>query len=198
MPPPPTVYLLMGFPGTGKLTIARALSALVRDQGQEVRVVDNHFINNPIFGLIEQDGVTPLPPEVWERVGEVREAVLRTIESLSPRSWSFIFTSDLVDRPEDRAWFDRLLQLSSRRQSVFAPVRLLCDLEELSRRVVSPERRVLMKSISVEELTARYPVEEVLDAGHPNTLTLDVTEAPPEIAAQRILDHAQKLSLPEG
>lgn len=51
--PPGTIYLSMGFPGTGKLTIARMLAHRLRDQGQEVRVIDNHFINNPIFGLIE-------------------------------------------------------------------------------------------------------------------------------------------------
>lgn len=53
-----------------------------------------------------------------------------------------------------------------------------------------------MKSTSVEDLRVRYLVEEVLDTGHPNTLTLDVTEMLPEVAARRILEHAAHLSLP--
>ena len=51
---------LLGFAGTGKLTIARAFA---RSVGAEV--VDNHWINNPIFGLIDADGVSPLPDAVW-------------------------------------------------------------------------------------------------------------------------------------
>ena len=37
---------LLGFAGTGKLTIARAFARSVG-----AKVVDNHWINNPIFGL---------------------------------------------------------------------------------------------------------------------------------------------------
>ncbi len=65
------VFLLTGFPGTGKLTVAGALRDLLEADGETVRVVDNHWINNPILGLIDQDGITPLPQGVWERVGEV-------------------------------------------------------------------------------------------------------------------------------
>ena len=62
----PTLFLLTGFPGTGKLTVARAMAAQLEDAGQTVRIVDNHWINNPIFGLVAQDGVTPLPEAVWD------------------------------------------------------------------------------------------------------------------------------------
>ena len=47
---------LLGFAGTGKLTIARAFARSVG-----AKVVDNHWINNAIFGLIDPDGVSPLP-----------------------------------------------------------------------------------------------------------------------------------------
>jgi hypothetical protein len=58
-----------------------------------VRVVDNHYINNPIFGLIGADGVTPLPREVWHRVREVAGAVLKTVEEQTPREWHLVFTA---------------------------------------------------------------------------------------------------------
>ena len=53
---------LLGFAGTGKLTIARAFA---RSVGAEV--VDTHWINNPIFGRIDPDGVAPLPDAVWSQ-----------------------------------------------------------------------------------------------------------------------------------
>jgi predicted kinase len=54
------VYLV-GFSGTGKLTVARELALPL-----EARVVDNHWINNPIFGLIDNDRVTSFPTGVWD------------------------------------------------------------------------------------------------------------------------------------
>ena len=77
---------LLGFAGTGKLTIARAFA---RSVGAEV--VDNHWINNPIFGLIDPDGVSPLPDAVWSQTAKVREAVLersRRWQSLARTSYS--------------------------------------------------------------------------------------------------------------
>jgi Mrp family chromosome partitioning ATPase len=96
------LYLLAGLPGTGKYTIALALAALLSDQGQVVRVVDNHYLANPIFGLIDEDGVTPLPPDVRLRVRDVREAVTQTIEQISPRDWTVIFTH-VLETPADLA-----------------------------------------------------------------------------------------------
>ena len=89
------LFLLTGFPGSGKLTVAQALAQQIEAVGDTVRVVDNHWINNPIFGLVAQDGVTPLPREVWARVGEVAEAVIRTVEELTPSTWHVIFTAYL-------------------------------------------------------------------------------------------------------
>jgi hypothetical protein len=146
----PAILLLIGFSGTGKLTIARTLCDRLIARGEQVRLVDNHYVNKPIFQLLDIDGVKPLPDGAWDRVGEVRHAVVKTIEELPPRLWSFIFTNDLIERPEGRAWVLRLGRLARRRRSVFIPVRLLCDAEEICRRIVSPERSGLFKSTSVE------------------------------------------------
>ena len=74
----------IGFPGIGKLTIARALARLVEDADTTVRVVDNLSINNVIFRLVDQDGLRPLPDGTWDRVGDVAAAVLMTIETITP------------------------------------------------------------------------------------------------------------------
>jgi len=185
----PKLFLLIGFSGTGKLTVAKALRDLMTRRREHVRLVDNHYVNNPIFGLLDVDGLRPLPPGTWDRVGEVRDAIVRTIETLSPRHWSFIFTNDLIDQPPDRAWIARLAALAGARGSVFIPVRLICDVEELCRRVVSPERKVLFKGISADDVRRRVKTEAVLDPGLPTTLTLDITTLPPDEAASLILAH---------
>lgn len=144
------LFLLTGFPGSGKLTVAQALAQQIESEGDTVRVVDNHWINNPIFGLVAQDGVTPLPREVWTRVGEVASAVIRTVEELTPRAWHVIFTAYL-DGVTDTGFAPRLEQVAAPRGSVFVPVRLVIDPEENARRIVSPERRVRMKSVDPAE-----------------------------------------------
>src|SRR4249919_2156448 len=83
---------LVGFAGTGKLTIARAFARHVG-----AKVVDNQWINNPIFGLIDPDGVTRLPNAVWSQTAKVREAVLETIATLAKPGTNFVFTHDGVE-----------------------------------------------------------------------------------------------------
>lgn len=90
------MFLLTGFPGTGKLTVAKSLAELIEALGETVRIVDNHWIANPIFGLIEQDGVTPLQSAVWKRVGQVAEAVEGTIEDLTPPHWHLDLATSLI------------------------------------------------------------------------------------------------------
>jgi hypothetical protein len=189
----PALFLLIGFSGTGKLTVAKALRSLLMDRGRTVRLVDNHYVNNPIFGLVENDGVRQLPAGTWDMVGEVRDAIVRTVETLSPRDWSFIFTNDLTDSLMERAWVERLLAVAEGRGSLFVPVRLLCEVEELCRRIASPERRVLMKSTDPDWIRLRAETQQVLDPGLPSTLTLDITSMQPDEAAGRILSHVEGL-----
>ena len=133
----PTLFLLTGFPGTGKLTVARALATQIEAAGDTVRVVDNHWIINPIIGLVAQDGLTPLPSTVWDRVGEVTEAVVRTVEELTPRAWHLIFTA-VVDSVTDAGYEPRLAAVAASRGSVFVPVRVVCDPEANARRMLPP------------------------------------------------------------
>ncbi len=183
------LLLLTGFPGTGKLTVARALAAQLESAGGTARVVDNHWINNPIFGLVAQDGITPLPPSVWDRVGEVAEAVVRTVEELTPTTWHVIFTAYL-DGVTDVGTVAKLERVAAARGSVFVPVRLLCDPEENARRIVSPERRDLMKSIDPVEPHRLADKGPPYNPGHQNQLSLDITTLPADAAAKRILEHA--------
>lgn len=184
-----TVFYLLGFPGVGKYTVAKEISRLTG-----AKIVDNHYVLNPIFGLIEQDGVTPLPPKVWDYAWQVHDAVSGVIRELSPRSWSFVFTNAIVDGdPESDQLFAEVAEIARLRESLFVPVRLLAEVEELQRRVVRPERRERMKAASAEEARKIHAQHEVYKPDHPNTLTLDVTNLPPGEVAGKILAHAERL-----
>ena len=75
----------MGFAGTGKYTVGRGLSSLTG-----AKLVDNHLINNPVFTVLDADGVTPLPAPVWDKVKQIRHIVYDAIRELSPPGLSFI------------------------------------------------------------------------------------------------------------
>ena len=189
----PGLYLLTGFPGTGKLTVARALAERIEAAGGQTRVVDNHWINNPIFGLIDQDGMTPLPDAVWDRVGEVAHAVIRTVEELTPLSWDVVFTAYL-DGSTDTAWFPRLARVAATRNATLVPVTLLCDVEENVKRIVAAGRRERMKSVDPDEPRRLAVQGPPYAPDHPNTLTLDITSIEPPEAAAAILAHHHGLA----
>lgn len=184
------VYLLIGFPGAGKYTIAKAMRERLLAAGRDGRLVDNHSVNNRIFELVELPSEGTLPKTVWDRVDEVREAVLRTIEELSPRTWWFIFTNYLV-KGLDEGYVERIDRLADRRGAVLVPVVLSCAPDEVLRRVVQPDRRAHLKDTSVSRASQALAKHQLVDPDLPQTLHLDVTSVPAHRAAVRILEHAE-------
>jgi len=181
------VVLLLGFPATGKLTIAQLLAPQLG-----AIVVDNHWINNPIFGLLDTDGSRTLPTAVWERTSEVRTAVMETIATIAPPKRNFIFTySGAIGEPYDARSYELMLSTATRRGSVFVPVRLLCSHEVLRRRIMSDDRKGRLKATDPESLR-QYVGKEVFDPGHQNQLTLDISDSSPQEAVKIINHHIHK------
>jgi hypothetical protein len=190
-----TMIYLIGFAGVGKYTIAKAIAAMMAGRLEVCKVVDNHYVLNPIFNLIAQDGITPLPAQVWDNAMQVRLAVLATIEHLSPRDWNFVFTNELTEDSDgsNLMLYSQILKVAQARGSRFVPVRLLCDLEEHLSRVVRPERRERMKDVDPDEARDKHANHKLFMPDHANTLTLDVTGLTPQVAARTVLDHALKI-----
>jgi len=179
-----TIIALIGFAGTGKYTIGRELC-----ERTGARLIHNHLINNPIFAVVNADGVTPLPSGVWDRVREIRATVYQAIRELSPPEMSFVITTELREsNPLDHLAFQNLAELAAARQSRFVPIRLICGVDELCRRVADPERIAMLKSISPELARKKSLEDEVLNVPHPNLRTLDVTKRTASGSVDAILD----------
>src|SRR5215831_5831435 len=132
---------LLGPAGVGKLTVAQVLAPLL-----QARIVDNHWINNPILGLLDNDRISPFPTAVWIEIDKVRSAVLETIARISPPGASYILTNELYnDEPEDCIVADMVMDAARRRGSPYIPIRLQCAGAELAKRVVADERAVRLK-----------------------------------------------------
>jgi hypothetical protein len=180
---------LIGLPGVGKYTVALAMARLAAERGQRLVVVDNHYVNNVIFGLVGADGRTPLAPAVWARVAEVDEIVLSTVETLSPRGSSFVFTNYLDHgSPEDHRLYQRVRQVANARRSRFVPVRLVCEPDELCLRVASPERSGRLKLVDPVTVRQLAMTRRLLQPDDDDVTTLDTTCSAAEGSAAVILD----------
>jgi hypothetical protein len=176
------IYLI-GFAGCGKLTIARAIHAKC-----DCILVDNHLINNVIFSLIDPDGKTKLPDEVWELVGRVRSAALDTIRDLAKPGRDFIFTNELLEGAESaRQLFLDIAELARHRDALFLPVRLTIAPGELARRIISPGRAERFKAIDPQAALAKASEREVFIPCGFDYLEVDVTTLTADEAAERIL-----------
>jgi hypothetical protein len=175
---------LLGPAGVGKLTVAHVLAPQL-----QARVVDNQWINNPIFGLLDNDRTSPFPTAVWIEIDKVRGAVLETIARISPPEASYILTNELYDdEPEDRSVAGMVMDAARRRGSPYVPVRLQCVGAELAKRVVADERAIRLKSMD-PKAAYQNALRPVLVTGSPNELTLDTSSLSPTAIADRIATH---------
>ena len=186
----PAIVHLIGPPAAGKLTIARNLAEQATAAGHHTVVLDNHHTNNVIFAVLDTDGRTPLPEQVWTHVGQVREAMFAAIEELSPPSWSFVFTNVLVDDAAlDHGYVDRLSALAEATGRRYRPVNLTCHPDQLVARAANPDRVARMKWVDPQGIAAFASEARMLRLTGPDALDLDSTTTPPVESARAILDH---------
>lgn len=177
-----------GFPGTGKLTIAKELAALV----PSFRLMDNHAINNLIFAMVRMDGTSKISRDAWNAIDDIRDIMLDFMPKHANPSLSFIFTNALAkDDPTDVAVYKRVRRAAEERGSAYIPVVLRCDPEENQRRISMPDRETKMKMTDPAGLLDMYlSKKELLVPDHPNLMEMDVTTISPAEAAGRIKNHA--------
>lgn len=184
-----TMIYLLGFPGTGKYTIAKEIVAQAG-----FRLVDNHLINNPIFSLIQTDGKTKLPRMVWDYTDRIWEVVADTMVNLSPPDASFVLTNMLIEgEAGDMAHFGKVSTVAEKRGACLVPVRLdISNVEEHIRRITASDRADRFKETDAGRPQYYAETKKILRPDHPHVLTLDVTTLSASDAAAEILQHARK------
>ena len=185
----PVIFHLIGTPAVGKYTIGKLLAELTG-----ARFIDNHSIANVIFNAIAPDGVTPLPAAIWPRVSQVRAAVLDTIRNVAPPELSYVFTNYIQGgSATEMAAFQEMVSLAESRRSLFVPVLLRCQTDELMQRAANDSRIERMKLIDPILIARMNDEIPLFETDHPNTLVLDTTVRPPAESAQTIVAWATQL-----
>ena len=178
------MYQLLGYPGTGKYTVAKELTRQLNAAGRTTKLLDNHATANLIFDVVPPAERLSAPS--MAHVGTIRRAVLTAIEELSPPDWSFVFTN-WIPPTSSLATVERHRDLAVGRGLPFVVVVLECERDEILRRVSGDDRAARLKLVDVRRAA------EVIDGGAlvpdwPGVLHLDVTSRSPEQAAAWILE----------
>jgi len=183
------IVFLMGFSGSGKLTIAEELI-----KHQHFKLADADTLHGPILRLANVDNY--VPDEVWERVTPVRDAVLDTITNLSPSHFSFVFTYEMFNDYEYSIFlFNKIKNVVSIRESLFVPVRLICDEAELLSRVQNPERKKYYKTTDPERSKKQLENQSVFTSGLETEITINNTKLSAKQVVDKILQHIDQIMM---
>ena len=182
--PFPVVHI-NGFPGTGKLTIARKLIDLLKPFN--AKLVHNHLLIDPAGAVLPRTSVDYQPLR-----RAIRAAVFDTLAK-SPDTFDsvYVFTDFQTGDEIGSSVMAEYRDMARRRDCVFVPVILTCSTEENLRRLGSVERAKHGKLTDKEVVSAmreegaevhRWERDEM-------QMELDVTELDADEAARVICRH---------
>ncbi|RDW89763.1 hypothetical protein BP6252_01795 [Coleophoma cylindrospora] len=186
MVPRPIVHI-NGYPGVGKLTVARQLAKL--SSPFDGKLVHNHLLINPADAILSrtQPGYQSLRQAIRAAVFSALVHEPATYDSL------YIFTDFQTQDEVGTSACAEYARAAAARRCTFIPVVMTCAIHENLDRLVSTERAAHSKLTDVELVTKFREEEDVyLFEGHPDFLQLDVTNLEPEAAARCILEHVLK------
>ena len=195
---------LNGFPGTGKLSIARKLVEKLNldfikhnttDSGTTTRakLVHNHLLIDPAGAVLDrtQTGYQQLRKAI-------REAVFSSlVNEETTYDTIYVFTDWQSGDDVGSSVCKEFLTMANARVSQFIPILITCDERENVRRIQGTERAVSSTKVTDSELLLQWrrevdppPVYQFSD--NEARLELDVTDLSAEHAAEAIWKHASQ------
>lgn len=200
------------FPGTGKLTIAKAIKAL----DESVIVIDNHQLIDPVASAIPRDDLSYQAERKREREGAFQKYVYdratasQTVvftgkEQRTARKSIFCFTHRSTDRRADfqsdnelgRSVAKEYLMAAKKARRPFMPVYLGCDVKVNIERAMSRDRMSgtttkLTDAALLRDMRSRYKLFEFDDQD--GSTWIDTTNKEPEGVAKMILGRSRVVS----
>lgn len=181
------IYII-GFPGSGKLSISMELSKAL-----DALIMDNSMFNNIAFNLVDSELFTKreVPQELWDKIFEIRAVTLKIIEQYPTPSGNYIFTNELLEGDEyDMRIYDSIVSLSKKLKAKMLPVVLNCSEDTLKKRISSEERRKNKKITDVDFAISRIKEKKLFVPE--NALEIDNSNLKPKEAAKIIMAHIKK------
>ncbi len=179
----PAVYQLLGFPGTGKYTVARAMVEQLAARGEPAALLDNHATANLIWSLVPRE--RRFDADVMTRLTELRNLLWDAAAELTSPTHSLILTNYLPPGRPPTA-LDRHRELAQQLGLPLVAVVLHCDPDEVIRRIPNADRAARLKLVDTDR--ARELMSSTLTLpSWPELVDLDITGVSAADAAARVL-----------
>ena len=136
-----------------------------------------------------------LNAESWKKLNAADDLILSTIADVCPKENSYVITQMMFDQdPYHQIFYDKVLSVVEKRKAHFFPIRLLCDEDELTKRVQSEDRKKYLKTRDVELSRSRSREKAVFYSHHSNEITINSTHKTPDEVADIIIGHIQTIA----
>jgi hypothetical protein len=179
----PAVYQLLGFPGTGKYTIARAMVEELAARGEPAALLDNHATANLVWSLVP--AARRFDDDVMARLTELRMLLLDAAAQLTGPEHSVVFTN-FVPASRPGAILDRHRALAEQLGLPLVGVVLRCDPEEVLRRIPNDDRAARLK-LADPDRARTVMAEGMTLPDWPDLVDLDTTGLTAGEVARRII-----------
>lgn len=199
--PPHCVLFLNGFPGVGKLTLAKALEYKLKLSGTPYILIDNHKLIDPVVAI------EPKRNTAHYTLRKVfRKTIFDLLVAVKEDRLVIIFTACLATSKietlyDDIEQFKEYVEMADQRGAPLAVVNVVCDLKANIKRLQSEDRvemvdgkTKLADSRILEKIRGQNTLlkkEEALRCGNSGKVLhfeLDTTGLKVEEAAQKILE----------
>lgn len=181
--PLPIIHI-NGFPGIGKLTIARKLVALLAPHNG--KLIHNHLLIDPAGAVLPRSSADYQPLR-----RAIRDAVFNTL-AVSPDAFDsvYVFTDFQSDDDVGRAVMAEYRAMAARRGCTFVPVTVTCGREENLRRLAS-SKRALHGKLTSAEVVSGIRANTVIHQSRRDLfgMELDLTDLDADVAARKIYEH---------
>ena len=165
-----------GWPGSGKLTVAREVAHQL-----QARLLDNHTLHDVAARLCDRHTV-----EYWELYYQVREAAYKRVRALPARDVVVMTNALTFESDREREAWAAVKSLALARAVPLVAVTLHCSLEENVRRIASESRRHRKMTDPAPLIEWRSTLTLLTDATV-RSLMIDNTHRSPEDVADEIV-----------
>ena len=169
------LLILYGSEASGKLTIARELTALTN-----LRLFHNH-ISIGVGKVLFEYGEALFSELVWK----VRLAVF---ESAAKNNLPGVVFTWAYSHPDFQPLLDAIVATVAPYEVEVIFVFVKCSQSELERRVINEDRKSAGKAHTVEALHRQQSAKNHVEIPNTNSLVVDSTNLPPEEAARMIIN----------
>lgn len=175
---------LNGWPGSGKLTVARVVARTL-----EARLLDNHTLHDVAGRLCDRHTL-----QYWELYYQVRDVAYKRVRAL-PSHEVIVMTNALaLESEREREAWAAVKALAMDRGVPLVAVTLQCSLEENIRRIASEGRRDRKMTDPAPLIEWRSTLTLLTDISV-RSLTIDNTNRSPDQVANEIVSFVRGIEL---